>query len=185
MLIPPSTGIAAPVMNRLSSEARNSTASAISSGVAWRPSGIIDSKISAARASLLARGRGLDPVLEAVVDRARVDRVDADAAVGDLLGGGPHEPDQRVLRRRVGGDAGVGGEADDARVEDQAPARAHRAQRVLGDVERAEHVDRQHAREDLLVVLLHRRDVAEDPGVGERDVELARHAHGAATAANR
>ena len=38
-------------MNRLSSEARNNTAAAISSGVAWRPSGIIDSKISAARAS--------------------------------------------------------------------------------------------------------------------------------------
>ena len=51
MLMPPSSAIVAPVMNRLSSDARNSTAAAISSGVAWRPSGIIDSKISAARAS--------------------------------------------------------------------------------------------------------------------------------------
>ena len=50
-LIPPSSGIAAAVMNRLSSLARKSTAAAISSAVAWRPSGIIDSKISAARAS--------------------------------------------------------------------------------------------------------------------------------------
>jgi len=116
-------------------------------------------------------------VLEGVVDRPRVDRVDADPAVGDLLGRGAHEPDERVLRRRVGGDAGVGGEADDARVEDQAAARAHRAQGVLGDVERAEHVDREHAREDLLVVVGHRRDVAEDPGVGERDVEFARLRH--------
>jgi hypothetical protein len=41
-------------MNRLSSLAGNKTKAATSSAVTWRRSGIIDSKISAARASLSA-----------------------------------------------------------------------------------------------------------------------------------
>ena len=41
MLSPPSTATVAPVMNELSSLARNSTAAAISAGAAWRASGII------------------------------------------------------------------------------------------------------------------------------------------------
>jgi hypothetical protein len=40
-------------------------------------------------------------------------------------------------------------------------------------MEDAEHVDVEHAREDLLVVLGDVRDLAEHAGVGERDVEAA------------
>ena len=49
---------------------------------------------------------------------------------------------------------------------------------MLRDVEGAEDVDREHVREDRLVVVLDRRHVAEDAGVGERDVELAHQRHG-------
>jgi hypothetical protein len=51
--------------------------------------------------------------------------------------------------------------------------RAHDGKGVLGHVERAAHVDRQHALEDVVGVVDDPRDVAEDAGVGERDVEAA------------
>jgi hypothetical protein len=159
-------------MNELSSPARNSTVRAISSGVACRASGMRSSKSSAARL-LLAGGADLDPVLERVVHRPGMDAVDANAAVGDLPRRGPHQPDDRVLGRRVPGDRRVGHEADDARVEDQAAAVAHGRQRVLCDQERSAHVDRHHAIEDLLGVVDDRRVDAEHPRVGERDVEPA------------
>jgi hypothetical protein len=44
MLRAPSAATVAPVINELSSLARNTTMFAISAGVAWRPSGIISSK---------------------------------------------------------------------------------------------------------------------------------------------
>ena len=52
MFMPPSAATVAPVMNELSSLARNSTVRAISSGCAWRLSGIIPSNTFAASSSL-------------------------------------------------------------------------------------------------------------------------------------
>src|SRR6185312_9096537 len=120
-----------------------------------------------------AGGDDLDAVLEAVVDRPRMQAVDADAAVGHLARGGAHEPDDGVLGGRVAGDPRVGQESDDARVEDQAAAVAHDRERVLVHEERALDVDRDHVVEDVLGVVDDRRRVAEDAGVGEGDVEAA------------
>ena len=68
---------------------------------------------------------------------------------------------------------GVRGESDDARVDDQAPAGPHRAQGVLGDEERAQHVDSQHLLKDGFGIFGDRRDRPEDAGVGERDIKPA------------
>ena len=47
------------------------------------------------------------------------------------------------------------------------------AQRVLDDVEDAEHVHREDRREDVRGVVGEHRDLAEDAGVGEGDLERA------------
>ena len=138
MLSPPSAAIVAPVMNDDSSLARNSTALAISSGRAWRSSGIIPSKIAVASSSVAPVAPTSIVCWKRLSTGPELDAVHPDALLRALLRRRPHEADERVLRGGVAEDPGRGRQAHDARVDDdRAGPVAHRRHRVLADEEGA------------------------------------------------
>src|SRR5436190_9863846 len=72
-----------------------------------------------------ADGLDLDCVLEVIVGRSRVQRVDPDPLAGHLFGRRAHQPDQGVLGRGIGAYRLVGGDANDAGVDDQTASGLH------------------------------------------------------------
>ncbi len=82
---------------------------------------------------------GRDEVVQEVgVDAARAHGVEAHALAAELDGHGPGQPDQRVLRRAVGGDVGLADEPGGrGQVQDVALALEQVGQRGLAEVERA------------------------------------------------
>src|SRR3979490_1114585 len=100
-VVPPSTGNATPVMNRASSEIRNSAALAISSGRAGRPIGFWPARwatsCSGSRPWVLCwSGRATRRLYSSAIDAqhrrvdgARADDVDPHAILGDALGRAP------------------------------------------------------------------------------------------------
>ena len=147
-----------PVMNLAASEARKTTASAMSSTWPRRPDGV-----SSMTAPTAASGEREQPELGDVVgqpgahrggDEPGVDAVDAHAVaeLARLHGGDPGQPVDGRLRGRVDRDAGEGdrrgdrGDVDDAAALAGRAARAHRAQAVLEAERGAEDVDLEHRR---------------------------------------
>jgi hypothetical protein len=119
-------------------------------------------------------GRGLlDDVLELVVNRARVDRVDPDAARRQFGGDRSHQPDLCVLSRRVAGDVRGRGEADHARGEDDRRAVRQVGHGVLGEQEGAADVHRERLVEGILRIVGDRPGRTLDPRVGHHDIESA------------
>ena len=100
-LSPPSMENCCELIIAPESAAGYSTAWAISSGVVWRPSGMIWSNAWRAASEFLAGEAHLDVVLKRRRCGAGVQRVDAHAARGELLGQHPHQTDLSVLGRAV------------------------------------------------------------------------------------
>src|ERR1700681_357096 len=102
--MPPSTARSTPVIYELSSEARNTTAAAISSGLPLRPSGICEvnwatacSACSAVRPVVVANAGG--------IDCSGAHTIHADLAVFQLHSPAAREVAHSRLTRGVGGKA--------------------------------------------------------------------------------
>ena len=182
--IPPSTGRPTPLMKREASEARKTTASAMSSTAPSRPDGVeLDDRAD----GLLGRPEQADlghvvgqPRAHRGGDQAGVDAVDADA-VAELAGlhrGHAGEPVDAGLGGGVDRDAGEGDRGGDRRdVDDHTAlagrtAGAHGAERVLETERGAEQVDVELLADGVRVEV---DDQAGDldAGVVDQDVEAA------------
>ena len=163
---PPSTGSTAPEMYAAPSEARKTTAAAISSGAAYRRSGTW-SMISVRRASGQRPGH-------VGVDEARRDDIGGDVPGAQLPGDRPGQSDQAGLGGRVVGLAGAAGEPDHRRDEDHpAPALAqHAGGGPLGHPVGPGQVRVDHRAERVLAHPQQQRVVG-DPGVGHQHLDRA------------
>ena len=136
----PVTGRIWPVIHDARSDARNSTASAMSSGRAHAPHG---DTVGECAAEVLAVGIPLPLVVRAGGHEARRHGIDGDAERPQLLGELLHQPDLAVLGRGIGLDAGqAGGEPGPARDRDDASAAGllHAGRHGAGEQEAAQKV---------------------------------------------
>ena len=105
---PPSTISSTALTYEESSEARKSTALAMSSGSPQRPSGMTDEKNFANLADSICRYRGARPALpNRSLGRARCDDVHANVARCKVGGDGTRHRDEAALRGCICGDAGL------------------------------------------------------------------------------
>ncbi len=153
-------------MNAASSEHRNATAAATSSGAAETAERGLRQQLGLQRLGQVAREVG--------GDEAGGDGIARDAPARDFARGGLGEPDQPGLRRRVVGLARLAGLARHARDVDDAPGARpeHRPQDRLRRVEGAEEVHLEHGA-PLVEAHPHDQVVAGDAGVVDQDVEPA------------
>ena len=163
---PPSTSSTSPVMNEASSEHRNRTAPATSSGSPSLPSGVF---VEHRLLRLLGQH-----VRQPRVDVARRDDVCTHAAAAELTGERLREADDSGLRRCVVRLAPVAPQADDARhVDDRAGAPFHHSsRRRTARVEDAAQVRVDH-RTPVVVGHPSEHPVAGEPRVVDEDVQVA------------
>lgn len=118
----------------LASAARWSGACAISRRVACLPSGVRPSKTAGGLGRRRTGRRHLDGVRERRRRRSRVERVDPDPAVGDLLRRRPHESHLVVLGSDVRADLRTADRSEDARRDDHTAAVGESGEPVFEDV---------------------------------------------------